>query len=123
MACHLTVVIPAYNEAERIGPYLAEVRAHLDATYPTGYEVLVVDDGSRDDTAPLVSRLAAGWPELQLLRHTTNKGKGAAVRTGVMESSGRRVLFADADGATPIAEERKLASALARGAAVAAGSR
>lgn len=123
MACHLTVVIPAYNEAERIGPYLAEVRAHLDATYPTGYEVLVVDDGSRDDTAPLVSRLAAGWPELQLLRHVTNKGKGAAVRTGVLESSGRRVLFADADGATPIAEERKLAVALGRGAAVAAGSR
>jgi len=122
-APQLSVVIPAFDEAARLGPYLAEVRAHLDATYPDDYEVLVVDDGSADDTAGLVRRTAAGWPRLRLLGHGTNRGKGAAVRTGVLAAVGRRVLFADADGATPIAEERRLTLALANGAAVAVGSR
>jgi dolichyl-phosphate beta-glucosyltransferase len=119
----LSLVIPAFNEADRLGPYLLEVRGHLDAAYPADYQVIVVDDGSRDDTARLVTRAAVGWGELGLLRHPGNRGKGAAVRTGVLASAGRRVLFADADGATPIAEEWKLAAALDRGAAVAAGSR
>jgi dolichyl-phosphate beta-glucosyltransferase len=119
----LSVVIPAFNEQARIGPYLAEIRGHLAAAYPGTYEVLVVDDGSRDDTAGLVNRAAGGWRELRLLRHPANRGKGTAVRTGVLESTGQKVLFADADGATPIAEEWKLSAALDRGAVVAAGSR
>jgi dolichyl-phosphate beta-glucosyltransferase len=119
----LSVVIPAFNEADRIGRYLAAVRDHLAAHYPRDAEVLVVDDGSRDGTAALVGRAAAGWPELRLLRHPANRGKGAAVRTGVLASGGRRVLFADADGATPIGEEARLSRAIARGADVAAGSR
>ncbi|MDB5309506.1 MAG: glycosyl transferase [Gemmataceae bacterium] len=119
----LSVVIPAFNEAGRLGAYLAEVRAYLDAAYPGDYEVLVVDDGSADDTAGLVRRAAAGWPRLRLVRHAANRGKGAAVRTGVLAAAGRRVLFADADGATPIAEERRLTAAVAAGAAVAVGSR
>jgi dolichyl-phosphate beta-glucosyltransferase len=122
-APRLSVVIPAYNEAARLGPYLDEVRGYLDTAYPGEYEVLVVDDGSTDDTAGLVRRAAAGWPRLRLISHEVNKGKGAAVRTGVLASTGRRVLFADADGATPIAEEWRLAAALAGGAALAAGSR
>lgn len=123
MPPQLAVVIPAYNEAERIGPYLAEVRAYLDAEYPGGYEVIVADDGSTDDTAGLVGGVAAGWRQLRLVRLPANAGKGAAVRAGVAAADARRVLFADADGATPIAEEWKLAAALAKGAAVAAGSR
>lgn len=123
MPPQLSVVIPAYNEADRLGPYLADIRTHLGATYPADYEVLVVDDGSRDGTAVLVERAMRGWRELRLLRHPGNRGKGAAVRTGVLASAGRRVLFADADGATPISEEWKLATALDRGAVVAAGSR
>jgi dolichyl-phosphate beta-glucosyltransferase len=119
----LSVVIPAFNEQDRIGPYLAEVQAYLDTAHPAAYEVIVVDDGSRDETARLVTGIRASWPELRLLRHPENRGKGQAVRTGVRATSGRRVLFADADGATPIADEIRLSVALGRGAVVAAGSR
>jgi len=123
VAPQLSVVIPAFNEAARIGPYLAAIRDYLDSTYPHETEVLVVDDGSRDGTANLVERIADGWPALRLIRHELNRGKGAAIRTGVLAACGRRILFADADGATPIEEERRLAIALANGAAVAAASR
>lgn len=119
----LSVVIPAFNEQDRLGPYLAEVRAYLDAVHPAAYEVLVVDDGSRDETARLVSHTRATWPELRLLRHPENLGKGRAIKTGVQATAGRRVLFADADGATPIAEETRLSAALDRGAIIAVGSR
>lgn len=123
MPLTLSLVIPAFNEEDRLGPYLVEVRGYLDCAYPGGYEVIVVDDGSRDDTAGLVVRAAGGWPALRLLGHTVNQGKGAAVRTGVLASVGRRVLFADADGATPISDERALSTELDRGAVVAIGSR
>ncbi len=123
MPPQLSVVIPAYNESARIGPYLDEVRVYLTAAYPRDHEVLVVDDGSADGTADLVRGAAARWPWLRLEQHRANRGKGAAVRTGVLASTGRRILFADADGATPIAEERRLSAAIAAGASVAVGSR
>ena len=123
MPPQLSVVIPAYNEAARIGPYLDEVCAYLSESYPRDHEVVVVDDGSEDGTANLVRAIAARWAWLRLVQLPVNRGKGAAVRTGVLESGGRRILFADADGATPIAEERRLSLAVARGAAVAVGSR
>lgn len=123
MSPALSVVIPAFNEEQRLGPFLADVREYLSAAHPNAHEVIVVDDGSRDGTAQLVEEAADPWPGLRLVRHPVNRGKGAAVRTGVLATSGRRVLFADADGATPIQEEWKLQAALDRGAAVAAGSR
>lgn len=119
----LSVVIPAYNEAARLGPYLVAIRGYLDAAYPRVYEVIVVDDGSKDGTAALVERAGAEWPGLRLIRLPHNRGKGAAVRTGVLAAKGRRILFADADGATPIEEERRLSRAIAGGASVAAASR
>jgi len=117
-----SLVIPAYNEARRLPPFLQTVRAYLPSHY-AAYEVLVVDDGSRDGLAAALEPWLAEWPQLRLLRHATNQGKGAAVRTGMLAAQGECVLFADADGATPIAEEARLRAALAAGADVAVGSR
>lgn len=118
-----SLVLPAYNEAGRLPGYLAEVRPYLDARYPSAHEVIVVDDGSRDRLADCLAPLVAGWAAFRLLHHPVNRGKGAAVRTGILAARGELLLFADADGATPIGEERRLAEAIAQGADVAIGSR
>jgi len=119
----LSLVIPAYNEALRLPPYLAQVRPCLEGRYADRYEVIVVDDASRDGLAEVVARLAAGWPQLRCIRHPENRGKGAAVRTGMLSAQGELLLFADADGATPIEEEGRLAAAIHAGADLAVGSR
>jgi dolichyl-phosphate beta-glucosyltransferase len=119
----LSLVLPALDEARRLPPYLEKVRGYLERSFGQPYEVLVVDDGSRDETAAIVQELAGQWPQLRLLQHAHNEGKGAAVRTGALASQGDLLLFADADGATPIEEHARLAAAIARGADVAIGSR
>jgi dolichyl-phosphate beta-glucosyltransferase len=118
-----SLIIPAYNEADRLPPYLASVRAYLTATFPDAHEVLVVDDGSTDGTRERVAEAATHWPALRLVCHSVNQGKGAAVRTGMLAAGGEIRLFADADGATPIAEEGRLRAALATGADVVVASR
>lgn len=123
MGTTLSLVIPAYNEARRLPPFLAAVRAYLDRRYPDAYEVIVVDDGSRDGLPVALAAVAAEWPRLVVLRHAQNQGKGAAVRTGMLAAQGEWLLFADADGATPIDQEVLLADALRGGADVAIGSR
>lgn len=119
----LSVVIPAYNEALRLPPFLESIRLYFSRTEHVAYEVIVVDDGSREGVGPAVEAIARDWPQLVLLRHPVNRGKGAALRTGITAATGCAVLLADADGATPIAEEAKLRTALLRGADLAAGSR
>lgn len=119
----LSVVIPAYNEAERLPPYLDILRNYLRTEFEPEYEVIVVDDGSRDTLSQRVGELSQDWPQLMLLTHEQNRGKGAAVRTGMLAARGALLLFTDADGATPIAEERKLRSAVEAGADLAVGSR
>jgi len=119
----LSVVIPAYNESRRLPPYLAEVRSCLELRYGNRLEVIVVDDGSRDSLEQALSQAVAEWPSFRFLRHAENQGKGAAVRTGVLAARGELVLFADADGATPIEEEHRLAEAIRGGADIAIGSR
>ncbi len=108
----LSVVIPAYNEARRIGPTLERVHAHLEGRGKP-YEVLVVDDGSLDDTSERVRSFAVGHPQFRLLSSSPNHGKGWAVRTGVLAATGDPIVFADADLSTPIEQidpfERKLA--------------
>lgn len=118
-----SLVLPAYNEAARLPPYLDSIRPYLQGRYSGDYEVIVVDDGSRDGLGEVVDRLATNWPQLRCVRHLKNRGKGAAVRTGMFAARGEIVLFADADGATPIEEEARLAAAIRDGADVAAGSR
>ncbi len=119
----LSLVIPAYNERHRLPRYLAEVRKYLDAQFAGLYEVIVVDDGSSDGLADLLTEKTPAWPQLKLLRHDQNRGKGAAVRTGMLAAQGELLLFADADGAAPIDQEACLRAAIGSGAEVALGSR
>ena len=117
-----SVVIPAFNEARRLPPYLAEVLAYFDGRGEP-YEVIVVDDGSSDGTADAVAAMARPHPSVRVLRQERNEGKGAAVRRGMLAARGERRLFSDADGATPIMELKRLEAALATGAQIAIGSR
>ena len=121
----LSVVVPAYNEARRIRSALERTIEFLDGRTAMrgGWEIIVVDDGSSDETAELVEALAASQRGLRLIRQGRNRGKGAALRTGMATSRGRRVLMMDADLATPIEELSALEAALDAGAQVATGSR
>ncbi len=117
-----SVVIPAYNEAPRLAAYLLEVLAFFDGRAGP-YEVIVVDDGSRDATRDRVRQLQASYDQLRLIVLPQNHGKGYAVRMGMLNARGDFRLFADADGATPILELKRLEPALRAGADVAIGSR
>lgn len=99
----LSVVLPAYNESHRLPATLTAIRPYLDDRF-SAYEVIVVDDGSHDDTGKIVLAAATAWPKLKLLTQPKNMGKGAAVRRGCLAASGAIVLFMDADLATPIEE-------------------
>ncbi len=118
----LSVIVPAFNEELRLGPSLDRMRAFLESS-GRSYEVLVVDDGSRDQTAALVLAAAGSWSQLRLISLPGNQGKGAAVRAGMLAASGSRRLFTDADLSTPLEELAKLERELDAGAAVAIGSR
>ncbi len=120
---HLSVVVPAYNEHARIGAALSRIVAYLGETRPGDYEVLVVDDGSDDGTADLVAALFPNNARLRVLRYTPNRGKGHAVRYGMLRATGRFLLFCDADLATPIEEVETLFARLDEAHAIAIGSR
>src|SRR5207247_1783987 len=115
----LSVVIPAFNEAVRLPRTLARVNAHL-AGQGHAYEIVVVDDGSTDGTAE--SARAEGGNALTLLRHHPNRGKGYAVRRGMLASRGARRLMTDADLSTPIEDLGRLEAAVAGGHAAVSGS-
>ncbi len=122
MAPKLSVVIPAYNEATRLPEALSQAQRWL-AAQSYSSEVLVVDDGSNDDTVATVERLAAAWKALRLMRNPGNRGKGYSVRHGMLEAAGELVLFSDADFSAPIEETDKLMEAIAGGFDIAIGSR
>lgn len=103
----LSVIIPAYNEAGRLGPQLGSVLAYLDKNF-SDYELIIVDDGSKDGTKTSVLTAIAQEPRAKLISYATNRGKGYAVRTGVLASRGDRVLFMDADLSTPLSEIPKI---------------
>jgi dolichyl-phosphate beta-glucosyltransferase len=118
----ISIVIPAYNEEERLGPTLDRV---LDFAEQSGWnaEVLVVNDGSQDRTADIVRDYAQKTGIVRLLDNPGNRGKGYSVRNGVLHATGDIVLFTDADMSSPIEEAPKLLSALMEGADIAIGSR
>ena len=118
----LSIVIPAWNEEERIGGTLAAIGQFFESPREE-IEVLVVDDGSKDKTARVVADQAASRPQVRLIALPENRGKGAAVRAGVLQTRGDEVLMCDADLSTPIGELAKLRAALERGHDIAIGSR
>ena len=109
-----SIVIPAYNEAGRIGKTLEAVRDYLQGTH-TSAEVVVVDDGSEDPTAVVVEELARRWSHLRLIRNPSNLGKGFTVKNGVLQAQGDIVLFTDADLSAPISEMPKLTGPIGAG--------
>jgi dolichyl-phosphate beta-glucosyltransferase len=118
---HCSLVIPAYNEAHRIAATLAAVCAYL-ARQSYASEIIVVDDGSTDGTHAVVSAL--GLPGVRCVRQPANRGKGAAVRRGMLdEATGAYRVFFDADGSTPIEELDKVWPHFDAGADIVIGSR
>jgi dolichyl-phosphate beta-glucosyltransferase len=104
----LSVIIPAYNEAKRLDPRLKSVVDYLKKNYPDS-ELIVVDDGSTDETAAVVRKY-----KVQLISYTPNRGKGYAIRVGVSATTGRMVLFMDADLSTPLTEIPKIIKVLGK---------
>src|SRR6266852_5892308 len=115
-------IIPAYNEGARLGSTLDRV---LDYIRVRGWdaEVVVVNDGSRDQTADLVRASAEAHPELRLIENPGNRGKGYSVRNGMLNATGEVLVFSDADLSSPIEEANKLFAAIEAGSDIAIGSR
>ena len=117
-----SIVIPAYNEQARIGVTLDRVMGCVETRHWAA-EVLVVNDGSSDETAAIVSRAVQRYSNLRLIENVGNRGKGYSVRNGILQSRGAIVMFTDADLSAPIEEAERLFAAIADGADVAIGSR
>jgi len=125
MSASLSVVIPAYNEAARLGNTLRAVVDYLRQNFPDG-ELIVVDDGSSDQTEELARQVLQDSGDLRssVISYKSNLGKGRAVRLGLLAARGEVTLFSDADLSTPITEAPKLIEPILSGECdVAFGSR
>ncbi len=118
----ISVIIPAFNEEDRILPTLDQVSLFLDRHFGS-WQVLVINDGSRDGTGSLVSTFSQEQPNVARHDLSHNSGKGAAVRFGVHHATGRRILYMDADGAIPIEELHKLQPVMDEGYPIVIGSK
>ena len=117
-----SIVVPAYNERARILPTLEAVIAAV-RSHGWSAEVIVVNDGSTDETASLVKNFALTASEVRLMENPGNRGKGYSVRSGLLHALGEIVMFTDADLSAPIDEAQRLFDAIAAGADIAIGSR
>jgi len=117
-----SIVIPAYNESARLVTTLEKVLTYV---HQQGWnaEVIVVNDGSKDNTAEIIRSFAEKDPAVHLVENPGNRGKGYSVRNGMLHAEGRIVIFSDADLSSPIEETPKLLQALEAGADIAIGSR
>ena len=117
-----SIIIPAYNERARILATLKSVVETVRA-HKWSAEVIVVNDGSADETAQLVRDFALAAPEVRLMENPRNCGKGYSVRSGLLHALGDIVMFTDADLSAPIDEAERLFQAISDGADIAIGSR
>jgi dolichyl-phosphate beta-glucosyltransferase len=122
MSVQYSIILPAYNESARIRPGLERALAFV-REQRWNVEIIVVNDGSRDDTAEIVKQVMVNAPELRLLENPGNRGKGYSVRNGMLNAHGDILMFSDADFSSPIYESIKLIKAIEDGADVAFGSR
>lgn len=117
-----SIVVPAYNESQRISASLDKIVAYIAQQHWVA-EVLVVNDGSRDNTAEIVREYVKRHPIVRLIENPGNKGKGYTVRNGMLQAQGDLLLFSDADLSSPIYESEKLFAEIRKGADMAIGSR
>ena len=116
MPPQLTIVVPAYNESARLGGTLVNILQYLNKNNPSS-ELIMVDDGSSDDTSAIAEKAmaSAGPVTTRVIRYEPNRGKGFAVRTGLLAASAEVALFSDADLSTPITETPKLIEPIREG--------
>jgi dolichyl-phosphate beta-glucosyltransferase len=119
----ISVIIPAYNEAKRITPTIHSVIDYLEKTTNDSYEVIVVLDGSKDNTLAVVTNLAKKYQKIKIIDNKVNRGKGAVVKQGILESKGDYVLFMDADNSTHIDELDRILPVMKNGVDMVIGSR
>lgn len=105
----LSIIIPAYNEEKRLPETLKKIEAYLNKQ-DYDYEVIVVDDGSKDNTKEIISNYIKDWNCFRLISYLPNRGKGYAVKTGMLAATGEWRLLMDADNSTDISEIEKLFS-------------
>ncbi len=120
----ISIIVPAYNEQTRLPETLRRIEEYLAASNWAFHEIIVVDDGSRDDTAGVAEAFSKANPSVRILRNPGNRGKGYSVRRGMLEARGEWRLFSDADLSAPIEELDRLWSVAENGGeAIAIGSR
>jgi glycosyltransferase involved in cell wall biosynthesis len=117
-----SLILPAYNESERLTSSLPKVVEYVSQRQMAA-EIIVVNDGSKDDTAEIVRKYASMHPIVRLIENPGNRGKGYSVRNGMLHAHGEVLLFTDTDLSSPIYEADKLFAAISNGADVAIGSR
>ncbi len=118
----LSVIVPAYNEEDRLPSTVKDIISYLE-TLQTRFEIIIVDDGSTDGTGDVISEFENLHSEVRGITLKENCGKGCAVRTGALSARGNLILFTDADGSTPIAELERLLQELAYSEKIVIGSR
>ncbi len=101
----ISIIVPAYNESKRIRPFLIELLKFIKKGY---YELIIVNDGSTDNTLSIMKKITNGLKKVQIISYKENKGKGYAVKTGVFNAKGEYVIFIDADGSISPSEIPKM---------------
>ncbi|MFW6233692.1 MAG: dolichyl-phosphate beta-glucosyltransferase [Nanoarchaeota archaeon] len=118
----ISIIIPAYNEEKRIEPTIIKILKYIKPKF-NKFELLIIDDGSKDKTIDIISKYQKENNEIKILKNIKNKGKGYSVKKGILDSKYDLVLFSDSDLATPIEELEKLKKQIDKGFDIAIASR